>query len=466
MQAIKFLCVLLCLLTGINLSAQEKKAVLTPEAVMELVRNNHPVAKQAALLVNRAAAELQSARGGFDPALEMEASRKTFDGKNYYYYTNPEIQLPTAAAFTLRAGTENNGGDLLANETTRGRSSYLGVELPLGNGLLIDKRRAALQQAKILINQSEQDRKNVLNNLLLDAYTDYWQWAGAYQLYQVYTGFVQNAERRQNLVRNAFVNGDRSVMDTVESYTQLQLYRLQQTEALQKLNNAAISLSYFLWQNDTTPYNLPAHFLPDTTRFLAQEEIPVLEENINSLLEQHPLLRSAQFKVNSMETEKKLKFQGLLPYVSLKANVLSKDYSFVKSWDAAYLQNNYKWGLGVQLPLFLRQGRGEYKKAQIKLKESQLELMGKRWQLENKIRYYQNESTQLLQQWQIGNRLQENYRQLLRNEELKFSQGESSLFLVNARETKLLEMLQKQTAVRIKYLTASYQLRWAGGLLQ
>lgn len=115
-----------------------KKAVLTPEAVMELVRNNHPVAKQAALLVNRAAAELQSARGGFDPALQLDASRKTFDGKNYYYYTNPELQLPTAAAVTLRAGTESNGGDQLANETTRGRSSYLGIELPLGNGLSTD----------------------------------------------------------------------------------------------------------------------------------------------------------------------------------------------------------------------------------------------------------------------------------------------------------------------------------------
>lgn len=466
MQANKFLCTLAILAMGITLAAQEKRPVLTPEAVMELVRKNHPVAKQAALLVNRAEAELQSVRGAFDPTLEVDASRKTFDGKNYYYYTNPQIQIPTAAAFTLRAGTENNGGDQLSPEITRGRSSYLGIEIPLGNGLLIDKRRAALQQARILQNQSEQDRKSVLNNLLLDAYTEYWQWAGAYQLYHIYTGFVENAVRRQNLVRNAFINGDRSVMDTVESYTQLQQYRLQQAEALQKLNNAAISLSYFLWQDDSTAYNLPASFVPDTAHLTSQQDMLVLEENISAVLEQHPLLRSARFKVNNLETEKRLKFQGLLPYVNLKANVLSKEYNFVKSWDAAYLQNNYKWGLSVQLPLFLRQGRGDYKKAQIKLKESQLELTGKRWQLENKIRYYQNESNQLLQQWQLTGSLQENYRQLLRNEELKFSQGESSLFLVNARESKLLEVLQKRTSLRIKYLTASYQLRWAAGILQ
>ncbi len=453
------------LLAPLMLVAQTNRQVLTAEAVMELVRKNHPVAKQAALLVDRAAAELQSAQGGFDPAIDVQASRKTFDGKNYYYYTNPELQLPTAAALTVKAGLENNGGDLLTSEITKGRSSYFGVELPLGNGLLIDKRRAALQQARILQNQNEQERKNILNNLLLDANIHYWQWAGAHQLYTVYTNFVTNAENRVRLVRNAFVNGDRSLMDTVESYTQLQQYRLQQSEALLKLNNAAIELSYFLWKEDNTPYPLPENSMPDTSGFSSTQTVPVLDEMI-SRSTQNPLIQTAEWKVRSTEIDKRLKFQGLLPYVSVKANILSKEYDFVKSWNTAYLQNNFAWGVSFQMPLFLRQGRGEYAKAQIKVKESKLELAGKQWQTENKVRYYHNASTQLLQQWQLISQMQENYRQLLRNEELKFAQGESSLFLVNSRENKLLEAAQKQIELRVKYLSASYQLTWASGLLQ
>lgn len=445
--------------------AQSDKSLITAVSVMDMVRKNHPVAKQASLLVDRAAAELQSARGGFDPAIDVQASRKTFDGKNYYYYTNPELQIPTAAALTVKAGLENNGGDLLTSEVTNGRSSYLGVELPLGNGLLIDKRRAALQQARILQNQSEQERKNILNNLLLDANIHYWQWAGAHQLYTVYTNFVTNAENRVRLVRNAFVNGDRSLMDTVESYTQLQQYRLQQSEALLKLNNAAIELSYFLWREDNTPYSLPENSIPDTSGFTSIQTVPVLNEMLSQSV-QNPLIQTAVWKVRSTEIDKRLKFQGLLPYVSVKANILSKEYDFVKSWNTAYLQNNFAWGVSVQMPLFLRQGRGEYTKAQIKLKESKLELAGKQWQTENKVRYYHNASTQLLQQWQLISQMQENYRQLLRNEELKFAQGESSLFLVNSRENKLLEAAQKQIELRVKYLTASYQLTWASGLLQ
>ena len=225
--------------------SQPKKIILTANAVMELVRNNHPVAKQAMLLVEAANAARLSARGGFDPLLDIDASRKTFDGKNYYYYTNPEIQIPTAAALTIKSGLENNGGDYLSSEISKGKTSYLGIELPLGNGLLIDKRRAALQQAKIFSSQSEQDRLKIMNDLLLEAYTDYWEWAGAYQLYQVYSGFVDNATKRLQLTRNAWQNGDRALMDTLESFTQLQQYQLLQSEALLKLNNAALELSNF-----------------------------------------------------------------------------------------------------------------------------------------------------------------------------------------------------------------------------
>ena len=449
-----------------QLHAQQAKEILSPERLMEMVRRYHPIAKQAALLVNRASADVLSARGGFDPVLEMDASRKTFDGKNYYYYTNPELQIPTAAAFIIKTGIESNGGDYLSSEVTKGRSSYLGIELPLGNGLLIDKRRAALQQAFILKNNSEQERRSIINNLLLDAYTDYWQWAGAYQLYKIYGGFVENAENRFRLVKNGFIHGDRAAMDTLESFTQVQQYQLFRSEAFLKLTNAAIELGNYLWLTNDSAYLLPINTIPDTTRFSTMNSLPVLEALIVHSMNDNPLIKSAAFKVASMETDRRLKFQGLLPYLSVKANVLNYDYQVFKGWESGYIQNNYKWGIGFNMPLFLRQGRGEYKKAQIKVKESQLELVGKKWQTENKIRYYFNENSQLLQQLQLVNQMRTNYYTLLRNEELKFQQGESSLFLINTRENKVLDLLQKQTELLVKYQTVNYKLNWAVGSLQ
>jgi outer membrane protein TolC len=44
--------------------------------------------------------------------------------------------------------------------------------------------------------------------------------------------------------------------------------------------------------------------------------------------------------------------------------------------------------------------------------------------------------------------------------------GESSLFLLNSRENKLLEARQKQAETRAKYYLSRISLRWAAGQLQ
>lgn len=74
MERNKFLFTAAMLVIGTTLDAQENKLVLGSEAMMDMVRRNHPVAKQAVLLVNKTDAELQSARGAFDPAFELDAS--------------------------------------------------------------------------------------------------------------------------------------------------------------------------------------------------------------------------------------------------------------------------------------------------------------------------------------------------------------------------------------------------------
>mgnify|MGYP006343169621 FL=1 len=58
-----------------------------------------------------------------------------------------------------------------------------------------------------------------------------------------------------------------------------------------------------------------------------------------------------------------------------------------------------------------------------------------------------------------------NYLQLQRGEEIRFFNGESSLFLVNSRENKTLETLLKLTEATIKYNKSSISLQWAGGQL-
>jgi outer membrane protein TolC len=459
--------VMISVCSGLPVHAQEvAPALFTPDAFIQWVKQYHPVARQAGLQVEKAEADLLSAKGGFDPALGLNASRKTFDGKNYYYYTNPELKIPTPIGIDVKTGLENNGGDYITSEVTKGRTSYLGLEVPLGKGLLMDQRRAALQQAKIFRSQSEQQQRSMLNNLLFDAYNSYWQWAGAYQLYSMYTRYITIAGDRLRLLRISYINGDKALMDTVEAYTQIQGYQLQQADALLKVTNAALELSNYLWQQNDSAVLLPDHYRPDTLQFAVNRQVTQVDELLQQASLQNPDLRSYQFKLDALEVERRLKFQSLLPYVTLKANLLNRDYYALKGLNGALLENNYKWGIDVKIPLFLREGRGAYRRAKLKIQEANLELENKRWQVANKIRAYYNEYQVLQQQLQTTNSMYRNYTALLRNEELKFAQGESSLFLINSRESKLIELLQKQTELRVKYLKAAYAVSWAAGLLQ
>ena len=456
---------LLLFLFSISAFAQ-KREILTLEQYIDQVRRFHPVAKQAGIIIEKADADLLSAKGGFDPVFEMELDNKTLDGVKYYRYNDASLKIPTPFGVEFKAGYEKISGEYLNPELTKGLLNYLGFELPLLKGLLIDKRRASLQQAKVLQRQSAQERFLVLNDLLFDAHQTYWQWAAAYELVTVYKNFYGTARQRNELVKVLFRNGDRAMADTVEAFTQVQQIELLQNEANLKYLNASLELSQFLWTQDQKAYLLPTSLLPDSIAFQQIKSLPVLNELVENVAGNHPQVLFYQFKLQDLEVERKLKFQSLLPTLNLKTNLLSKNYSQFRDFESTYLAENYKFGFNFKMPILLRQGRGEYQKMQLKVQETNLQMVDKTWQLANKIRQYYNEATMLNNQIQTTKAMTDNVLFLLKNENLKFAQGESALFLINSRENKVLEMKQKQIELQQKYQKAAIAIEWANGQLR
>lgn len=440
--------------------------MLTPESFIKLIRQNHPIAKQANIQVEKAQADYKAALGSFDPAFTFDASQKTLAGKNYYYYINPQIKIPTQfAGIDVKSGIERNGGQFLSPQTTSGQSAYLGAELPLVKGLLIDKRRAALQQAKLYIGMSEQERNQQYNELIFDAYNQYWQWSAAYQLFKVYQQFLDISQNRFRLIKIGYQNGERSVADTIEAFTQLQQFVVQQMEAEVKLNTARFELSNYLWDDQSSPVDLIEKAVPDTVEFFLwkNQQLEFLLRQIDTDV---PVLKSYAYKLKILEVEKKLKYQSLLPSVNLKANLLNKGYNVLKGFDMAFLQNNYNWGIDVKIPFLMREGKGEYKKAQLKIAETKLEIDLKKRTLENKVRSYYNEIQLIKQQIESLQNLLNGYNSLLRAENIRYQSGESSLFLVNSREMKVIEATEKLISLRQKYLKANLSAEWVAGIIR
>jgi hypothetical protein len=147
---------------------------------LELVKNNHPVAKQAQLRVDMSGAEFFAAKGVFDPVLTNESAQKTLDGKNYYNYQDTELKVYTPIGLTAKTGIERSSGSFTVDERTVGNLGYIGLEMPILKGLLIDYQRAALKQARIYQSQTEEEKRAVLNDLYLNAIEEYWQWTAAF----------------------------------------------------------------------------------------------------------------------------------------------------------------------------------------------------------------------------------------------------------------------------------------------
>ncbi|RYD89859.1 MAG: hypothetical protein EOP54_24905, partial [Sphingobacteriales bacterium] len=251
------------------LRAQPNSRMLSEAQVMQMVRQYHPVAKQAAILVEKAKADVTIARGGFDPLLYNSSAKKTFDGLDYYQYNRPELTIPTWFGIDVYAGLEKLSGNRTDPTETLGKTSYVGLSVPLAKNLLMDKRRAALQTAKIYNNASEVERRNMLNDLLLDAAKSYWYWMQRYQVYKILNEAVLVNVQRVQFVKTAYNIGERPAIDTTEALTQLQNFQVLRENAWMEFQNAGLELAVFLWQQNDTPLTIPADIIPADESLLA-----------------------------------------------------------------------------------------------------------------------------------------------------------------------------------------------------
>lgn len=451
-------------------NAQESTKTLNAEQIIALVRQFHPVVKQANISIEKSRADITIARSAFDLLLNTNIGSKTFDRVNYYNYTTSDIVIPTWYGIEVYSGIENITGNRLDPSQTANQTSYFGISIPLAKDLIMDKRRAFLQQAKLFNSMTTVERKIAINDLLMHTMEAYWMWVKAYQTYKIMDDIVTVNKKRLDLIKKAYLNGERPAIDTVEALTQLQEFQYQKNIYWLEFRNAGLELSSYLWKENNEPYLLPENVMPERSW---ETEINV--NNFNLPLtdwltiadKNHPALEVYNYKLDILAIDQKLKFQELLPKIDFRYNQLGKNYDFFKTIGAGPLfENNFQYQIKAELPLRLSQGRGEYRKAKLKIQETKLEQNQKKLYIQLKIKSYYNECITLKNQISLYNNLYANYQELVHAEETKFFNGESSLFLINSRENKALESLKKLIELKTKYYKSLYALKWSAGLLQ
>jgi outer membrane protein TolC len=256
--------------------------------------------------------------------------------------------------------------------------------------------------------------------------------------------------------------GDRPAIDTVEALTQIQTFEVARADVYTKLVKAELDLSAYLWREANEPYNLPATVIPEPLK----EAEPLLLETLLARAATHPDLRQYGFKLASLQVERKLKFQSLLPDLDLKYNQLGRGRDLLQTAKAPLFQNNYRFGFSLSVPLRLSEGRGEYQKAKLKIEQTTLDQVAKQVQIQTKLKQYYTEWQQTTNQAITQGNAVFSYATLQRGEEIRFQNGESSLFFINAREQKTLEAKQKLIELQAKSRKALSNVKWAAGVLE
>jgi len=167
----------------------------------------------------------------------------------------------------------------------------------------------------------------------------------------------------------------------------------------------------------------------------------------------HPKINALENKIAILDVERKLKANLLLPKIDIGYAYLSEP-SYIDN----YKVENYKIGLNFTYPLFLRKERGNLKIAKFKLQETKFALDLEKVQLTNKIASQKAEISSLLKQKNYVLDLVIDNNVMLKSEERLFSFGESSLFLINARENNLVTAQLSKIAIENRFYISNANL--------
>jgi hypothetical protein len=114
----------------------------------------------------------------------------------------------------------------------------------------------------------------------------------------------------------------------------------------------------------------------------------------------------------------------------------------------------------------LRKERGSLNITRLKIQSKELEIKDKQRQLWQKFSAaMQVEAVLQSQMLQVSSMLQ-NYRRLWEVENLKFDLGESTLFMINAREVKMIESNIKVIETQLKLFDNKVEMLWLNGLIR
>ncbi len=324
------------------------------------------------------------------------------------------------------------------------------------------------------------DQIKEINKVLLSAAKSYWEWYYAYEAFQWINEVEELAEVRYRGVVRRVENGDVAPFNSLKAYINYQERDVLRAQAALEYENAKLTASVFLWRTDdenAIPLEIAENTVPVRTDSVVNLSLEALNDLQRLARVNHPEITKLGAKIQQLQIQQRLNREFLKPEINLKYNFLAntfngdgqqlfnqRDIPVNGGGMVPWYENNYRAGVEFYFPLFLRKERAKLAQTRVKLEQNFFERSFVQRTIENEINTAYNTLYNLNTVIAMQQQMVQNYERLLEGEMRKFEFGESSIFLINTRETELLDARVKLLKLYTQYEKAKLELQYAAGV--
>ena len=417
-------------------SAQE---VMNLQKFYQMIKDSNPQLQIAEIQSSLGEIEQLRAKGFLDPEITSSWDEKQFNDTRYYRLFDAKLKIPTLYGVSLVGGFSNSLGEYVnpQEKTPENGLFNLGLEADLLQGLFVTEARMRRNEANNLSEMYQQISQQTQNDFYFAAGISYLDWEEVQAQRELYENVVDLSKIYFNQTRETFLLGEKTAVDTLESYIAWQDWQAQLEDLEIVANKIQQRLTVFLFDEFVSQFNQNQ---VDST-FIKIQPNQVAVENL-------PEIREKQEKLKSYQWQERLKREKLKPKLKAKFMPLASNQP---EGDFAYQPNNYKFGLGFSYHLFNRVAKAELQDNQAKQELLRNETLLKSKEIETKLLANQLNIDNLQKQFEYWEEIANGYLRLTQAEQTKFEYGESSVFLLNKRQEKWIETQKKVLDVYYKW---------------
>lgn len=437
-------------------------AVLNEEIVINSAIEHYPKIYINEEKIRIAEAKLIEARGAFDTKLNIKDKRFLSGYYENQEYVDGKIIKPleffNSKIYTGYLQSKNGiypEYNQYYSTNSNGRMMF-GFELSLLRGFLINEQNAIKNIANLDVKITSYNNILMLNQIKADARKSYWKFFYIKKIYKIYQEMLDIAIERQKALEIQVKKGDKPAIFLKENQRAI-LRRQSMLMSIQReMLNSAVNLSMYLRDKNSEMYD--AEYILSMNIQEDLNDIDLLKnhnlkKDIDNVLQNRLDIKITEILLKQGNIKMKLAKNDIMPSVDLSFETY-KDYGIGSA--QKNIRSN-KVSLDVTIPIENKKQQGKYDKTRSDIKIITYDLKLLKDSIQNEVKLLFNRVKEIEQIAENAKQEIVLSKKLLDAENIRFKNGDSDFFMVNAREQDFLGIQEYSLRNKLALLELSIE---------